>query len=54
MRYLQSKDVDLVYSVPALVRVLDKFACYLYDMNIEEQVFQPAGKASWLHLHRGI
>ena len=41
MRYLQSKDVDLVYSVPALVRVLDKFARYLYEMNIEEQEFQP-------------
>ena len=44
MRYLQSKNVDLVYSVPALVRVLDKFARYLYEMNIDEQEFQPAGR----------
>merc|ERR1719186_1624327 len=43
MRYLQSKNVDLVYNVPALVRVLDKFARYLYEMNIDEQEFQPPG-----------
>ena len=46
MQYLQSKNVDLVYTVPALVRVLDKFARYLYEMNIEEQEFQPAGTVS--------
>ena len=44
MRYLQSKNVDLVYNVPALVRVLDKFARYLYEMNIDEQEFQPPGR----------
>ena len=45
MQYLQSKGVDLVYKVPGLVRILDKFARYLYEMNIDEQEFQPAGKA---------
>ena len=45
MRYLQSKNVDLVYTVPALVRVLDKFARYLYEMNIDEQEFQPPGRS---------
>ena len=44
MRYLQSKNVDLVYNLPALVRVLDKFARYLYEMNIDEQEFQPQGR----------
>ena len=43
MRYLQRKKVDLVYKVPALVRVLDRFARYLYDMNIKEQEVQPQG-----------
>ena len=45
MRYLQSKNVDQVYNVPALVRVLDKFARYLYEMNIDEQEFQPPGRS---------
>ena len=45
MKYLQSKNVDLVYKVPALVRVLDKFARYLYEMNIDEQEFQPPGRS---------
>ena len=45
MRYLQSKNVDLVYNLPALVSVLDKFARYLYEMNIEEQETQPAGRS---------
>ena len=44
MHYLQSMGVDLVYTVPALVRVLDKFARYLYEMNIEEQEAQPPGR----------
>ena len=44
MRYLQTKNVDLVYNLPALVRVLDKFARYLYEMNIDEQEFQPQGR----------
>ena len=44
MRYLQTKNVDLVYELPALVRVLDKFARYLYEMNIDEQEFQPQGR----------
>ena len=44
MRYLQNKGVDLVYTLPALVRVLDKFARYLYEMNVAEQEFQPEGK----------
>ena len=45
MGYLQSKNVALVYSSPALVRVLDKFARYLYEMNIDEQEFQPPGRS---------
>ena len=43
MNYLLRKGVDLVYKVPALVRILDKFARYLYEMNIDEQEFQPPG-----------
>jgi len=43
MQYLLSKGVDLVYRVPALVRILDKLARYLYEMNIDEQEFQPPG-----------
>ena len=43
MQYLQNKGVDLVYKVPGLVRILDKFARYLYEMNIDEQEFQPPG-----------
>ena len=46
MRYLQRKRVNLVYKVPALVRVLDRFARYLYDMNIKEQEVQPQGRAN--------
>ena len=34
LRYLISHDVDLVYRAPALVRVIDRLARYLYDMNI--------------------
>ena len=45
MRYLQSKNVNLVYNLPALVRVLNKFARYLYEMNIDEQETQPAGRS---------
>ena len=48
MHYLQSMGVDLVYTVPALVRVLDKFARYLYEMNIEEQEAQPLGRKTKL------
>ena len=48
MHYLQSMGVDLVYTVPALVRVLDKFARYLYEMNIEEQEAQPPGRKRML------
>ena len=46
MRYLQRKRVNLVYKLPALVRVLDRFARYLYDMNIKEQEVQPQGRAN--------
>ena len=46
MRYLQRKKVDLVYNIPALVRLLDKFARYLYNMNIKEQEFLPQGESS--------
>ena len=48
MQYLQSKGVDLVYKVPGLVRILDKFARYLYEMNIDEQEFQPPGSPDWM------
>lgn len=43
-RYLESKDVDLVYRSEALNRVLDKFGRYLYEMNIDEQETQPPGE----------
>ena len=46
MRYLQRKKVNLVYKLPALVRVLDRFARYLYDMNIKEQEVQPQGRGN--------
>ena len=46
MQYLLSQGVDLVYRVPALVRILDKFARYLYEMNIDEQELQPPGSQS--------
>ena len=48
MNYLLRKGVDLVYKVPALVRILDKFARYLYEMNIDEQEFQPPGISTLL------
>ena len=35
--------VDLVYSVPGLVVIIDKLARYLYDMNIAESEVQPQG-----------
>ena len=36
--------VDLVYSVPGLVVIIDKLARYLYDMNIAESEVQPQGE----------
>ena len=42
--YLRSRRVNLVYRLPGLVRVVDKLARYLYDMNIEESEQQPPGE----------
>ena len=36
--------VDLVYSLPGLVVIIDKLARYLYDMNIAESEVQPQGE----------
>ena len=38
------QDVDLVYSLPGLVVIIDKLARYLYDMNIAESEVQPQGE----------
>ena len=43
LNYLRSRRVNLVYRLPGLVRIVDKLARYLYDMNIEEAEFQPPG-----------
>ena len=41
--------VDLVYSVPGLVVIIDKLARYLYDMNIAESEVQPQGYCTVLY-----
>ena len=43
MRYLQSKNVKLVYNSPVFVSLLDRFSNYLYEMIIDEQEQQPPG-----------
>jgi len=43
-RYLQKFGVNLVYTKPAIVRSLDSFGRYLYNMNIDEQEVQTPGE----------
>ena len=44
LNYLMSRRVSLVYRLPGLVRLVDKLARSLYDMNIEEAENQPPGE----------
>jgi len=43
VRYLQSYGVKVTYDQPILIRALDSFGRYLYEMNIDEQEEQPPG-----------
>ena len=43
LNYLRSRRVSLVYRLPGLVRLVDKLARSLYNMNIEEAEQQPQG-----------
>ena len=44
LRYLIRRNVDLVYTSPVLVTIIDTLARYLYDMNIAESEVQPPGE----------
>ena len=44
LRYLIRRNVDLVYTSPILVTIIDTLARYLYDMNIAESEVQPPGE----------